>query len=352
MCMATVSLSQEILTKSTPDIEIIGTNTVHLGKVTREAFKLVKFTLRNSSEAPVKITGLKSTCPCIRGFPETLDLAPKNEGTVTLELNPNLVKGEFKRMIWILADETPGFKSIPLTLTGEVISPFDGVPTETVTFLQRDLDMPWTTQMTFTATAPDTFLGQPTVKRAIHLETDRKANVSIEVTTNKTELASYDIKLTVLPLVRGRITESIIFPVHYKSAAFNMEIDIQARIGTSLNLVPRQILLYPSEKTLRSTFQLFRSDRIALDTSLLKLADAPDGVTFEVVPPESSNQTSQSTRKTISGRTSRSSLTATPVSFWISITPEAAKNLRNEKEPKLSLTYPDFKDTEIEIKIR
>ena len=353
MCMATVSLSQEVSSKSASDIEIVGTNTVDLGKVTREAFKLVKFTLRNSSESPVKITGIRSTCPCIRGFPETLDLAPTSEGAITLELNPNLVKGEFKRMAWVLASETPGFKPIPLILTGEVVSPFDGFPTETITFQQSDLNIPWTTQMIFTATAPETFLGNPIVKSAMSQESDRRADVSFEIITNKTELASYDIKMTVLPLERGRIIERIVFPMHCKTSSFNMEINIQARIGTSLNLTPRQILLYPSEKPLLRNFQISRGDRIALDPSLLKLVNAPAGVTFGVMPPRTTSRPSRNMMKTLPGMTpeKKSSPPApAPIAFWISITPEAVENLRNENAPKLSLTYPDFRDMEIEVK--
>lgn len=310
--------AQTVSGAAMPVIELAGTNEVELGKITCEELKLITFVFRNPGSVPVEIKQITSTCPCIRGYPEQAVIPPKGELPITAELNPLKVKKVFKRGLWVHTSD-PRQLRIPLIISGEVVSFFEGFPQELVQFRRGSPGEAWTNVLTLTAMVTNLSLGTPVITGS------KDMRVAASVATNLTRAGSFDLTLVAVPLVTGRSSATVEIPIAGRPNLPNLELRLQARVGTELHVTPSKFLMVPSEGPLTRGY-LIRTGETETDPDRVTFSPQREGVTYEVRP----------------GKRNKAHLT-----LRVTVTPEALARLMREKEPKLKVGYPNYKDTEI-----
>ena len=315
-----------------PLIELVGTNRVTLGPISSYEHKRFEFTFRNPGDIPVKITKLTATCACVRGYPENVEIPPKKESKVTLELNPLLVHGTFKRGLWVSTTD-PRNKQILLTVEGAILPPFNGCPDSPLVFRQGEPGAAWTNTFTVTANETNYYLGVPVIQDGGNMP------ASISLVTNKADKMSYAVTLIVRPQSTGRNNANFEIPVLGAPGLPPLRLLVQGRIGTELNVSPRQIafaspdqggvfrfVVRTDEKQL-DPFAV-RTGEKQLDPKLLTFSPAIDGITADV---------KASTKR-------RFSLLVT-----LSFTPQAVKTLHQQKDAAITFDYPKYKGSRIPV---
>jgi len=318
-CLFTVPLASAQTASETamPVIELVGTNEVALGKITCGELKLITFVFRNPGTVPVQIKRIVSTCPCIRGYPEETAIPLKGELPITVELNPTKVKDVFKRGLWVHTSDPRQFR-IPLVVSGEVIPFFDGFPQESITFRRNQPGEAWTNVITLSAMITNLSLGTPIIKAC------KDMRVTATVQTNQTRTGTFDLTLVAVPLVTGRSLGTVEIPIEGSPNLPNLRLSLHARVGSELKITPSQFLMVPSDKPLTRNY-FVRIEERELDLDRVAISPQREGVTCDVRP---------SKRK--------SSFT-----LQVTVTPEALAKLMQEKDPILSVGYPDYKAGQI-----
>lgn len=312
------AMAQAVSGAAMPVIELAGTNAVDLGKITCEELKLITFVFRNPGSVPVEIKQITSTCPCIRGYPEKAVIPPKGELPITAELNPLKVKKAFKRGLWVHTSD-PRQLRIQLTVSGEVVSFFEGFPQELVQFRRGTPGEVWTNVFTLTAMVTNLSLGTPVITG------NKDMRVTASVATNQTRAGSFDLTLLAVPLVTGRSSATVEIPITGRPNLPNLELRLQGRVGTELHVTPSKFLMVPSKNALTRGYMI-RTGETETDPKRVTFAPEREGVTYDVQP----------------AKRNKAHLT-----LRITVTPDALARLMREKEPKLRVGYPNYKETEI-----
>ncbi len=315
-----VAVAQDVSSVRMPTIELVGTNTVALGPISCYEFKLVKFMFRNPGDAPVEILKVTSTCPCVRGYPEKLVLQPKEEAPITLELNPTVVHGEFKRIVWVDTSD-PKQQRIRLAITGVVQPLFTGLPESPVVFRAAAYGVTFTNRFTVTATETNLFLSTAPIAC-----TNESLRVAGSLVPNATEKGAFDVTLIVTPLTIGRRSITVEIPVLGRPNLPPLRLSLQGRIGTELGLSPKLALIMPSTRSLTRRVLLQTAEK-NVDASALTWTPQREGVTVEAKP------FAANARKTMNSN----------LALTVVITPKAVEELLKEKEPTLTFAYPNYR---------
>jgi len=310
--------AQVVSSVAMPVIQLTGTNEVELGKITCEELKLITFVFRNPGSVPVEIKQITSTCPCIRGYPEQAVIPPNGELPITAELNPLKVKSVFKRGLWIHTTD-PRQVRIPLIVSGEVVPFFEGFPQEPVQFRRGAPGEAWTNVFPLTATLTNLSLGTPVITKS------KDMRVTASVAANQAQAGSFDLTLVAVPLVAGRSSATVEIPIAGRPDLPNLDLLLYARVGTELYVTPSKFLMLPSDQPLTRGY-LIRTGETEADPKQVAFSPEREGVTYDVSP---------SKRK------------KAHLSLRVTVTPDALARLMREKEPKLRISYPNYKEAEI-----
>jgi hypothetical protein len=293
-----------------PCLRLLGTNAVALGQLRTFEEERVAFRFRNTGAAPVTLRSFLPTCACVQGSADKLRTPPGEETVVTLVLDPRKARGTFTHSVWVLLDE-PAQKRVRLTLSGEVVPLFAGLPPEPLSFEAQELNVAWTNRCTLTAARPECRLGGP------QIETDAALQIAVALVTNAAETASYDLTLVLTPLARGRHRASVTLPVEGISNAPPLRLDIQTRVGQALAVSPEQVILPAPGRPLTRQF-LLRTDEATANPDALTWDPHLKGLTVQAKP----------TRR------------ADNLLVTVQFSPEAARRLQAEKDAKLLFHYP------------
>lgn len=314
----TGAIAQTVSTSGMPVIELVGSNSVALGSVPCYEMKLIKFTFRNPGTVPVEITKVMSTCPCVRGFPEQAVLQPNEEKVLTVEFNPTIVHGEFKRGLWVHTSDSRQSR-ILLTLTGEIAPLFFGLPESPLSFRCSGPGGVWTNRFTLTAAETNLFLGAPAYQKS------DKVQLAATIATNAQSKGSFDVTLVATALAEGRNTVTMEIPVLGRPSLPPLRLSVLGWIGTELSVMPSQILVFPTEKTQTRHF-LVRTSETNVVPSQLTWTPQREGVTVDV-----------------RAATPRAGKKPSTLAVTVNITPKAAAELLKEKNAQLTLAYPNYK---------
>ena len=293
-----------------PRFKLLDTNTVSLGKISTWEVQRVPFRFKNTSAVPASILFFTPTCPCVRGTAEPMKVLPGGETAVTLTFDPATVYGTFQRGLWVNFDD-PAQKRVLLTVHGEVVPPFAGLPLEPLAFQSENTNVVWTNRCTLTASATGLRLGTP------QIETNADLRIQVTLATNASEKAAYDLTLVVAPLSLGRHKASVTLPVEGGSNVPPVRIGFQARVGQALAVSPNQIRLYASGTPVTRRL-LLRTDATEVKADALTWEPSIAGLSIKVRPAKRSDN----------------------LLVTAQFTPEAIQQLRAQKNAQLLFHYP------------
>ncbi len=292
---------------------------VDLGKIAFYEKKTVRFRFKNTGDAPGEITGLKPSCSCISGTADKTRLEPQEEAVVTVMLDASQVNGGvFKRVLSVTIPERP---SVNLTLRGEVLPPFNGLPESHQTFVLAD-GVSWTNRFTLTEAETNLFLGKPFITAD---ETKLRATATVE--TNTQGKTSYDVTLVVTPLASGSHKLSLSLPLEGRPNPSPIKLSYSGSVGVEeLKVVPSKIMLAPVEQSLTRQLNI-RTTELNPATNALTWTPQRDGVSVQVQP-----------------RPKSPYLTVT-----LTLSPEAVANLLNEKDAQMTFNYPNYRSVSVDF---
>lgn len=291
-------------------MQLLDTPSVSLGKIHCYEVQRVSFRFKNTGAAPASILLFLPTCHCVSGSADQARARPGEETTVTLAFDPATVSGSFQLGLWVHFDD-PAKTRVLLSVSGEVIPAFTGVPFEPLVLRSLDSNAVWTNRFTFTATEAGFRLGAP------QIETHAQLRTAVTLATNASDTSAYDLTCVIAPLAPGRHKTSVTLPVEGGSNVPPVRIAFQVRAGQALAASPEQVSLYASDATVTRQF-LLRTDEAAVNAEALTWEPHLAGITVKVRPAKRS-----------------ANLLAT-----VQFSPEALKRLLAEKEPSLLFRYP------------
>ncbi len=317
---ASASAAQADATTKKPCAVLLGTNTVDLGTVMKYETKSTEFRICNAGEAPLTIKAIISTCSCISGKASKPTLLPKEEGVITVLLKASEVHDSFTRSCWVFTDD-PKKARIMLTVKGECVPVFQGLPHMPVALRAMDATVAWTNEITLTASETNTFLGLPT------LSGEEFAKIDVAVKTNVAEKMSYVIRTVIQPIDPDLHVATVTFPVVGKPGTdpSPIRLQFQTQIGAQLHITPNKMLLNPAGNNTPRRFAIQPSG--SAKTNLLSWSPVIEGVDISFLPSGKGGM--------------RPNLLLT-----IKVSDEAAQRLLKENT-ELTFTYPNHKPAKL-----
>ncbi len=320
-CLVTVpAFAQQNTQTNLPHAVLLSTNVVDLGAVMDYEIRSIDYRVRNDGKAPLQLNGVLSTCECIDGTVGKSILQPKEEGVVKVVLIGKKVHGTFRRSVWLQTND-PINPTILLSVKGEAVPVFQGLPAKSIYLRAVDAQVVWTNSLTLTATKTNTFLGSPIISNDF-------AQIAVTVKTNRAEKMSYTITTVIKPLALERHTFNVIFPV---IGLPGTDIDplllrFDMKLGVELLVRPNRLLLKPAGKNTSTRLLVSTTERVA-DTNLLSWSPAIEGVSVSIQP--------------YNGDKSK-------IMLSVKVSDEATQRLlQANKETELTLTYPNHKPAKI-----
>ncbi len=291
-------------------LQVDGTNSVVIGTIYTCDITNVAFRVINTSDKPVLITRLIPTCSCTTGTASTNLVLAGGAFIVTVRLDPNTLKGDFSRGVWVVSDDSDE-PYLRLMLVGAVESLFSGAPVGPVVLSAKEAGLPVTNRITLVAAAADVRLGAPAI------ETGGAVQVAMTIVTNVGKTASYQLTAVATPLELGNQSVAIRLPVIGRPAAEPLDISFRVVTGLELTAIPVRIVFSLDSKpqTLRV---ILRGRTDEMDPERLTWEPKREGVKVSA----------------IRGRRGSELLVAVEVS------PEAAEALYLAENPVLQLGYP------------
>lgn len=352
------ALGQSVEAVQPPTIELVGTNCVDLGSIPNYEYQLIKFEFRNPGNSPVEIRKVLSTCPCIRGYPQTAVIQPKGSAVITVELNATVIAGQFVRKVFVDTNDKK-HPQIGLSVTGEVRPLFTGFPSAPYVFRVKDIHEAETNRFTVTATETNLFFGATTVSCSNNL-----LQAVALVSTNLTEKtnASYNITLVLTSRDAGRQTTFLDFPTQGQGRT-NLppfRLAIQGRIGTELSLSPSQVLVTdPGEGNSLLRHLRIRVGEPTVNPEALTWAPQREGVSITVKEAPKPKFTSPKKEKGTDAKreayvaksfgakasASAEKEASSGLLLTLTINAKAAAQILAEKDPSLTFSYPKYKST-------
>jgi len=302
-------------------MQLIGTNTVQLGKVSGLDIKHVPFVFTNAGQTQVRLTSLRPTCSCVRGNADKSVIPPGGTVEVMFHFTPYNIHGAFQRGLWVSFSGST-LKRFHLAVNGEVRPLFDGLPSEPLSLQSADMDVVWTNRYVLTPTEAGIRLDPPKVSSNGNLRVE--ASLGTFPTTNSAGVASYEVSIVVAPLAIGRNKTQVTLPVLGRPDLPAITLDLSVHAGLSLTAKPDQVKLYASETPVTRRILLRTDDPDATEASL-KWEPAIEGLTVNV----------------------RKIKAKSTFMVTLEFTPEAVKRLRAGKESRLIFRYPRHEPVEV-----
>ncbi|MDA3925214.1 MAG: DUF1573 domain-containing protein [Kiritimatiellae bacterium] len=317
---------------------MVSTNNINLGKIYNFSASTNCFHFVNSGKTDIAIVNAISTCPCISAEKVQKVIKPGEKHTVKTFFNPCSVFDEFKRSIWLITND-PTQKRILLTVSGEVLPLFEGIPKQGITLQARDTEVSFTNKFTITATTTNYFLGTPTNNNSL-------IKISSHIEKIKGQLGSK--LLTIISQARKatRTTAFVNIPVIGPASVDDIRIKFKFIIGARLRASPTKFIITRMDATLEKKFFI----------STYASCDEPQKLTWEPqieglqIKDESYATKASSLRKAFEGRTlptPRKRSTRYKCSARIS--PAALKKLMDMDEPAITFNYPNHKSVKIPL---
>ncbi len=314
--LACISFQHAGLAKPVPDstepcLELLGTNTISLGRISEFKQQQATFLFTNRSDQTQSVLALRRTCSCITSSIDQKTVPPGGRAVVTMGVDPTSIRGTFTRGLWVLF---PGGakKRVLLSLTGEVMPLFDGLPSKALDLRTPSLsNVSWTNRYVLTATDPRVRLGAPVVGTNTYLK------VEASLVTNASAMTSYTLCIVSTPLSIGRTKTQIRLPVTGINDIPDLRVGIESRVGLALAVNPDRLFLIPSDYPVTRRF-LVRTDAETAEPAALTWSPQIEGLFIEAKP-----------TKTKSG-----------LLITLQLSPEAVTRLLAKKETQVTFHYP------------
>jgi len=317
---------------------MVSTNSIDLGRIYNFSASTNTFQLVNSGSTDIAVLDAVSTCPCMSAEKVERIIKPGEKHTVVTYFNPRAVFGKFKRGVWLITDD-PAQKRTLLTLSGEVLPLFDGIPADEIVLQSADTSTLFTNTFTFTATTTNYFLDNPTHNNSLLDITTHMEKVKDKPGTFKLTIISQSKKA-------ARMTAYVNLPVTGPARVDDIRIKFKFIIGSQLRASPSRLIVADLNETMTKGFFINTSTSEAKPESLTWEPQIEGlGITTEEYVQSSKSQSRVFPKRASSASSNRS----VRYKCMVSISPDALKKLMEMNEPAITFNYPDHKPVKIPL---
>jgi len=319
-------------------LEMVSTNDINLGEIYNFSVSTNYFNFVNSGKTDISILNAVSTCPCIKAEKVQKVIKPGEKHTVTTFFNPRSVFDKFKRGVWLITND-PAQKRILLTISGEVLPLFQGLPKDQIILQSADTDILFTNKFTITATTTNYFLGEPTNNNSL---------IKISSHLEKINGQPGSQLLTIISQARkaARTRAFINIPVTGPARVDDLKVKFRFIVGARLRASPTKIIVPSLDTTLEKKFFI----------STYTPGDGPQKLTWEPqiegleIKRESFVHRFRSFDRAHKGRTRPAPKKSSARYKCIAkISPAALKKLMAMDDPAITFNYPNNKPVKIPL---
>ena len=230
-----------------------GADTKCLGVFGDEKSPSAAFTVRNTSEGPIRITKIVKTCGCANATADREVIAAGAAATVRVTIAPYTLEGAFSKSVFVLTE--PEGAPLRLTVTGDSLPLFSVKPSRRLDAGRLSGGGKWEGAFELCAASP-AVLGE------LAVTSDCPAAVSAEERSAEAGARpGWRIPVRLSLPEHGAFRCRIAIPVLLPTNRPPLELEVAGWAGTSLFAVPASVSVPPSEKPVAHTVRLRLSGR-------------------------------------------------------------------------------------------
>jgi len=256
-------------------IEVVGPREIDLGKFRAWKKRTARYTVRNAGRDPLIIKSVKAACACAETSCTSTNLKTGQGTEIKVTIIPNSIYGAFRKPVYVESSD-PERRFTDLFIAGHAVPIVTVLPKRYLHAGHIETNTAWSKSFTLTPNTAGLSFGKPRV------ECGRPVNVKLARAQDNAPGYRLDVDL---PPTRdsGDFACLVRLPVTAPAGHPDVEVAIQARIGTSLMAFPAVLPLPVSDKPLVRTFRLRlpRHASARLDPARLSVPRI-DGITLDI----------------------------------------------------------------------
>ncbi|HNX33078.1 MAG TPA: DUF1573 domain-containing protein [Kiritimatiellia bacterium] len=248
-------------------LEWVGSNTVWVGEYFYTEDRTARHKIKNTGEAPLRISRVVLTCSCMRldSFPSVLQ--PNESGEVVVTIRKNEVMGTFQRIFFIESDD-PAKPRLQGAIQGKACPLFKVDCDREPVLKDAEPGMVWTGKYTVTAMRGGYTLSHPVVL-------NHGTRCEHAIRTNAQDLISYDVTFVTTVVDTKNGVESVLLFSVLDSKGVKQEDVAPVRISfrggypSTFKAIPEKLLIPRSAKPVTRRVNLSTlSSRLPEDAKL------------------------------------------------------------------------------------
>ena len=260
-----------------PKLSMLDKASVSFGTYPNIEDRVVEISVRNDGDSELAIKRIRATCKCMRVDSYPKSVPPGETGKVKVTLKKNELVGQYKRIFYIESND-PINKRIRVVVTGNAKPLFDVKCDRKNQLGVITCGQVWTGKYSIVANYPDLSLGQPSV-----IGEGSKSEFSI--VTNNQEECSYEVTRIINFEDAGRLTSSLLFPVHRSDGEELPHLRLYASAITKapIRVVPKKLIVSDVNKSIEKRLMVSINDgNNPVDDSLIKCSSEISGLSSRI----------------------------------------------------------------------
>ena len=222
-------------------IEVVGKDSVNFGKYPAHERETATFMLRNTGDASLRIIQVRKSCGCAVASCDPMLVQPAQTARVEVAILPDSLAGPYSKNLFVESSD-PANRFLRLNVSGESV-PLVAVQPEGSTYLGRlPTNTPASRSFTLTPADSAVRLGLPAV------EGSKDLSAKLSPPSGPSNRSSYRLDVALRPCpAAGEVRGTVLVPILLPRNQPPVRIEVSARIGGELLLVPASIPLACSE---------------------------------------------------------------------------------------------------------
>jgi len=241
IAVAVTLLVLPLLVHAAERIEVVGNDFVDFGKYPAHERQTATFMLRNTGDAPLRIIQVRKSCGCAVASCDPMLVQPAQPARVEVAILPDSLAGSYSKNLFVESSD-PANRFLRLNVSGEAV-PLVAVLPEGLAYLGRlPTNAPVSRSFTLTPADPAVRLGTLTV------EGSKDLSAKLSSPNGPSNRPSYRLDVALGPCpTAGEVRGTVLVPILLPTNQPPVRIEVSARIGGELLLVPASIQLARSE---------------------------------------------------------------------------------------------------------
>jgi len=273
-------MSFPVMGEDAGKIEIVGSQTIDLGKYPAWESKTAVYRIRNAGNNTLKILKIHKTCGCASAQCNKDSLEPKEEASVKVVILNDSISGLYSKNTFVETSD-PDNRFLRLTVTGNAVPLIDVRPSDSFYAGRIKANSEWSHSFELAGSESNIVLGDP------ELESNYPADIRM-----KGKDGYYHLDIILHPSTNsGDFRCSVSVPFIEPTNHSPLKLSVSGKIGAELVAVPGVVILPVSEEPTTKSFRLrvLGKRTFVLKSETVKM-DAQDGITYKVkADPESNN---------------------------------------------------------------